>query len=114
MKKNVAISLLFSLLASTAAAQFTGPSTTGKATSVAQVSAVRPGSYVSVTGNIVAHQREKYYTFRDETGEIRVEIESSVWQNRQIGPEIKVRLLGEVEQGSSGRYLSVKSLDVVK
>lgn len=76
MKKNVAISLLFSLLASTAAAQFTGPSTTGKATSVAQVSAVRPGSYVSVTGNIVAHQREKYYTFRDETGEIRVEIEN--------------------------------------
>jgi len=114
MKKNAAVFVLFSLLASTAAAQFTGPGATGRTTSVAQVGAVRLGSYVTVTGNVVAHQRQNYYTFRDGTGEIRVEIENSVWQNRQIGPETKVRLLAEVDQGIAGRYLWVKSLDVVK
>jgi len=66
-----------------------------------------------VTGNIVAHQREDYFTFRDRTGEIRVEIGSSVWQNRKIDPETRVRLLGEIDSGPAGRYLYVKSLTVV-
>jgi len=114
MMKKAVVVVLFSLLASTAAAQFTGPGATGSATSVAQVSAARLGSYVTVTGHIVAHQREDYYTFRDQTGEIRVEIERSVWQNRQIGPETKVRLRAEVDRGYTGRYLWVESLEVVK
>jgi len=114
MKKKAVVFVLLSLLASTAAAQFTGPGATGSATSVAQVGAVRLGSYVTVTGNIVAHQREDYYTFRDESGEIRVEIEKSVWQNRQVGPETKVRLRAEVDWGIAGRYLWVESLEVVK
>jgi len=80
---------------------------------VAQVAKARLGSYVIVTGNIVAHQREDYFTFRDRTGEIRVEIGSSVWQNRKIDPETRVRLLGEIDSGPAGRYLWVKSLTVV-
>jgi len=113
MKKTVAF-FLASLIASTATAQFTGPSATGRTISVGQVSAARLGSYVAVTGHVVAHQRQDYFTFRDGTGEIRVEIENSVWQNRQIGPETKVRLLAEVDQGTAGRYLWVKSLEIVK
>jgi len=113
MMKTIAF-LLFSLLASTATAQFTGPGAAGQTRSVAQVDAVRLGSYVTVTGHVVAHQRQNYFTFRDGTGEIRVEIDNSVWQNRQIGPETKVRLLAEVDQGIAGRYLWVKSLEIVK
>jgi uncharacterized protein (TIGR00156 family) len=113
MKKTV-IFLLFSLLAATATAQFSGPSATGGTSSVAQVQTVRLGSYVTVTGHVVAHQRKDYYTFRDGTGEIRVEIDNSVWQNRPVGPETKVRLLAEVDQGIAGRYLWVKSLEIVE
>jgi uncharacterized protein (TIGR00156 family) len=102
--------LLFSLLASNAMAQFTGPSATGRPSTIEQVRQARLGTYVTVTGHIVAHQRQNYFTFRDATGEIRVEIESPVWQNRQIGPETKVRLLAEIDQGIAGRYLWVKSL----
>jgi len=112
MKKTLAV-LFFATLASTATAQFTGPSATGRISTVAQVGAARLGSYITVTGHIVAHQRQDYFTFRDGTGEIRVEIDNSVWQNRQIGPEIKVRLLAEVDRGVTGRYLYVKSLEVV-
>ncbi len=111
--KKIFFSLLFTLLASTAFAQFTGPSATGPTSTVAQVSKARLGSYITVTGRIVAHQRQDYFTFRDGTGEIRVEIDNSVWQNRQIGPETKVRLLTEVGQSVAGRYLWVKSLEVV-
>ena len=111
--KKIVVFLLFSLLASTAIAQFTGPSATGRTSTVAQVGKARLGSYVTVTGRIVAHQRQDYFTFRDGTGEIRVEIDNSVWQNRQIGPETKVRLLAEIGRGVTGRYLWVKSLEVV-
>ena len=101
------------LLASNAIAQFSGPSATGRATTVQQAREARVGSYVTVTGHIVNHQRGDYFTFRDATGEIRVEIESNVWQNRKVEPETKVRLLAEVDRGFAGRYLWVKSLDIV-
>ncbi len=41
----------------------------------------RFGAYITLTGKIVAHIREEYYLFRDETGEIRVEIENEFWRN---------------------------------
>jgi uncharacterized protein YdeI (BOF family) len=39
-----------------------------------QPKAARLGSHVSLSGKIVAHQRENQFTFRDSSGEIRVEI----------------------------------------
>lgn len=112
--KKVFVFLLFSLLAAIASAQFAGPGSTGRTSTVAQIGQARLGSYVTVTGHIVAHQRDDYFTFRDATGEIRVEIENSVWQNRKIVPETKVRLLAEVDRGFAGRYLWVKSLEIVQ
>ena len=112
--KKTAVFLVLSLLATTATAQFTGPAAKGRTSTVAEVGAGRLGSYITVTGHIVGHQRGDYFTFRDKTGEIRVEIEDSVWQNRQIGPETRVRLLAEVDRGFAGRYLWVKSLEVVQ
>lgn len=111
---KILVSLLLSLLTLNATAQFTGPSETGRETTVAQISDERLGRYVTVTGHIIAHQREDYYIFRDGTGEIRVEIENNVWQNRKIGPETKVRLRAQVDRGLAGRYLWVESLQVVE
>jgi uncharacterized protein (TIGR00156 family) len=110
---RVATLLAACLLASNAIAQFSGPSAPGRSVSVQQARDARLGSYVTVTGNIVNHMREEYYTFRDASGEIRVEIASGVWQNRKVEPGTKVRLLAEVDSGFAGRYLYVKSLEVL-
>lgn len=99
--------------ASPALAQFSGPSQTNQPTTVQQVADARLGSYVTLSGRIVAHQGEDYYTFRDATGEMRVEIESEVWRNREVDPDTDVRLSGEVDRNRRGRYLSVDSLEVV-
>ena len=101
------------LSASAAMAQFTGPSASGPPTTVSAVGNARIGSYVTLTGHVVNHQRSDYFTFRDETGEIRVEIGSNVWNGRKVGPNDKVRLLGEVDRGPAGRYVWVKSLEVL-
>jgi len=99
--------------AGAARAQFTGPSAAGRPSRVADLPQARLGSYVTVTGHVVAHLRGDYYTFRDSSGEIRVEIESPVWQGRAVSPQTKVRLLGEVDSGPAGRYLWIKQLQTV-
>jgi uncharacterized protein (TIGR00156 family) len=111
--KKLFVFLAFALMTATAAAQFTGPGATGRTSTVAEVADARLGSYVTLTGNVVAHQREDYFTFRDATGEIRVEIGSQQWQGQKVSPETRVELLGEIERGQSGRYVWVKSLKVL-
>jgi uncharacterized protein (TIGR00156 family) len=114
MRRLLQIVCLVALSAITpAAAQFIGPGATGAQVTAAEASASRPGTYVTLVGNIVAHLREDYYTFRDASGEIRVEIAAGVFGNRQVAPDTRVRLLGEVDNGRSGRYVWVKALDLV-
>nr|WP_207188055.1 NirD/YgiW/YdeI family stress tolerance protein [Thiorhodovibrio winogradskyi] len=101
------------LLSSTAFAQFTGPAASGRVSTVEDARKAPVDTYVTVTGNILSHLREDYYTFRDQTGEVRVEIEPPVWQNRKIGPDTKVRLVAEVDRNASGTiYLWVESLQI--
>jgi uncharacterized protein (TIGR00156 family) len=116
MKKTTLITIclgLFLCFASVSFAQFTGPSISGRESTVGQISNTSVGSYVILTGHIIAHQRDEYFTFRDKTGTIRVEIDNRVWQGREISSETRVRLMGEVDRGLSGRYIWVKSLDVI-
>ena len=113
MRTFLALTLVWLLLPSNAVAQFTGSTTTGQTSTVAQARDARVDTYVTVTGNIVAHLREDYYTFRDNTGDIRVEIGSRVWRNREVGPDTTVRLLAEVDRNAAGTvYLWVKSLEI--
>ncbi len=114
MNKVLSIVMLSGLLfVVNASANFTGPSVTGRASTVQQAMNVRVGSYITLTGHIVAHQRENYFTFRDDSGTLRVEIDDSVWGGREVNPQTRVRLMGEVDTGRAGRYLWVKSLDVL-
>lgn len=114
MRRRLVLTLVSFLLPATAMAQFTGSTTTGESSTVAQARNARVDTYVTVTGNIVAHLREDYYTFRDNTGEIRVEIEPRVWRNREVGPDTTVRLLAEVDRNAAGTvYLWVQSLEIV-
>jgi uncharacterized protein (TIGR00156 family) len=114
MKKIAFLLFFLTLNSAPSLAQFTGPSVAGQISTVNQISQLRLGSYVTLNGAIINHQRGDYFTFKDASGEIRIEIENSVWQGREVSPETKVRILAEVDQGPSGRYLWVKSLDIVK
>jgi uncharacterized protein (TIGR00156 family) len=115
MKRYLPLAIMCLMLSTTSFAQFTGPSATGRVSTVEQARNAPIDTYVSVTGNVVAHLREDYYTFRDATGEIRVEIEPTVWRGRKIGPETEVRLVAEVDRNAAGTiYLWVDSLEIVE
>jgi uncharacterized protein (TIGR00156 family) len=104
---------LCAALALPALAQFTGPGAQGTTGTVADAQDARPGSYITLEGSIVAHLREDYYRFADDTGEIRVEIPAETFAGRQVGPETRLRLRGEVDMGVRGRYVWVESLTIL-
>ena len=56
----IAAALVVAMLAEPLAAQFVGPTSRGQEVTVAEVRDMRLGSYVSVTGNILARQRDDY------------------------------------------------------
>lgn len=114
LSKIASVVLCVAALGNTPAlAQFSGPSPTAKTATVAQAKNAQVNSYVTVTGNLINHLRGDYYTFRDASGEMRVEIESTVFNNRKVDPDTKVRLQAEVDRSAAGIYLWVKTLDIV-
>lgn len=114
IRRFSAPALALLLAAGAAQAEFTGPSARGQEVTVAAATAARPGTYVTMTGSVVSHLREDYYLFRDASGEVRVEIADGVWGGRQVGPDMRVRLVGEVDRGGGGAvYVWIKSLDIV-
>jgi uncharacterized protein (TIGR00156 family) len=95
-------------------AQFTGPVADRAQLTVEQAREARVGTYAVVTGQIINQLREDYYTFQDDTGDIRIEIASSLWNNREVSPQTAVRLYVEVDSNLFGRrYLWVESLEVL-
>jgi uncharacterized protein (TIGR00156 family) len=114
MKLILAFVLAVLHIPGAANAQFTGPVVDRAELTVDEVREVRVGTYAVVTGQIINRIREDYYTFRDDTGEIRVEIEPNIWKNRSVGPETTVRLFVEVDSNMVGRrYLWVESMEIV-
>lgn len=114
MQKRLAIAAVLTALFSLPTyAQFEGPSATGRATTVANaMQNARVGSYVTLTGNIVEHLREEYFTFRDGSGSIRVEVPANVFRGQKVTPTTTVRITGELDRSFAGRYVYVTSLEV--
>ena len=102
-------------LVTPAAAQFVGPGPgpTVTVTTVAEVANARLDSDVTVVGHIVGSLGNGYYTFRDDTGEIRVEIDRDVWRRREVTGDMRLQLTGEVERDRRGRYLDIDELIIL-
>ncbi|MDR0302544.1 MAG: NirD/YgiW/YdeI family stress tolerance protein [Treponema sp.] len=68
-------------------------------------------SWVIVSGNLVnTLPGGKYYTFRDFSGEITVEIEPKVWRGLSVGPSDKVMIGGEIEVKKGQVSIEVKTI----
>ena len=115
MYLKLIVTLVVIFVPVTSLAQFTGPVAERTELTVEQALEARVGTYAVVTGQIINQIREDYYTFRDGTGDIRIEIAPNVWNNQEVTPQTTVRLHVEVDTNLFGRrYLWVESLEVVE
>lgn len=78
---------------------------------VTQAAEARSDTPAILTGKIIGHRRDEYYSFMDDTGTITVEIPRVTFRRCQMTP---VRLTGGVGRGLSGRYIDLDRLEVLE
>ncbi len=113
MRKLILATILASSCAlgsSVAFAQFSGPSSAGgfvgkgvpnldteQVISVKEAVDLRDDSKVVLEGNIVEQVGKKKYLFKDDSGEVIVEIDHDKWRGVTVTPEDRVIIYGEVD-----------------
>ena len=119
MKKKLffAFLILSAAIGITAYVQAQGFVGSSAQTTVAEAQRMRDGSQVVLTGHIVRNIRSEYYLFRDNTGEIRVEIPRRVWAGISVTENDLVEIRGEVERDwyrFFRRTIDVHSIRIVR
>ena len=101
--------LLLNCLSVYAQEGFIGPNASGTNTrqfyqpvTVSQIFTLHHNSQITLTGNLINSPRRNYYTFRDATGEIIVEIERKYWGGLSVGPNDRVQIFAELERKRNG------------
>ncbi|PEN11481.1 hypothetical protein CRI94_15730 [Longibacter salinarum] len=79
-------------------AQYTGPGASPSPSTVAQVlEDPQDDQQVTLRGTILEQLSTEKYMFSDETGQIRIEIESDDFPKHEIGADTRIEISGEVE-----------------
>ena len=115
MKKLIALTATLALSTS-AFAGFQGNSSNSGSSSAQNVSTVAQAkkayddTYVSLSGYIVNKVGDEKYTFKDSTGQIRVEIDDDIWNGLQASPKTKVKIYGQVDKDDGKIEIDVKRI----
>ncbi|PZP39969.1 MAG: hypothetical protein DI585_02500 [Pseudomonas fluorescens] len=98
MKKFMFATALMTVVAAGAYAQYAGPTSTVAITSVKQILAKPIDDHpVMIEGYVTKKLGGEEYTFADETGEIRAEIDDKLFIGLTIDDKTRVQVIGEVD-----------------
>lgn len=56
------------------------------------------GASVSLRGNLISHQGEDRYVFRDKSGEVNVVIPAAVFDGREVQPDQMINISGSLDK----------------
>jgi uncharacterized protein (TIGR00156 family) len=112
MKRILVALFLSAFLATSASAQFVGPSRAKQFSTIEQARTARRGQDVTLEGYVFKHLRGTYYIFRDATGEMRTEINRHLWRNRKVTSKTPVRLIGKVDRDVRELYVRAVRLEI--
>lgn len=89
---------------------FQGPMAQAQVSTVAEARKARDDAPVTLTGHIVQRMPhdDDDYLFRDDTGEIVVDIDHKVFRGQSVTPQTQVRISGEVDQ----EFMEATTIDV--
>ena len=93
---------------------YVGPSSAALVTVKQLLADGKDDQYARLQGKIVSHDREKKYTFADDTGSMQVEISPKRFPPDQpIGTEQRVEISGKLDKGWRKSEFDVKELRVL-
>ena len=108
-------SLLILLVLSTGTyAGFEGPGATTKLSTVKSIGGARDDTKVTLQGSLIKQIKEEHYIFKDETGEIEVEIDDAAFKGQKVTTKTKIRIIGEVDKDWGDMTVEVEYLEIIK
>jgi uncharacterized protein (TIGR00156 family) len=123
MKKYISLGFILLLLTVTVHGQgFTGhggrtnytqdqPVMVSQSITVSEAKNLPGDSWVILIGNIInAMPRDRYYTFRDSSGEITIEIDWKVWRGLSFNVSDRVEICGEVKKNRRQILIEVNAI----
>lgn len=112
MKKTILTLLVACSMITPAFAAFNGPATAAVNT-VKQANDAADDSAVLLTGNIIESIGNETYLFKDETGQIQIEIDDEDWMGVDVTPNDRVMIRGEVDSEWSTHKIDVDSVQKI-
>ena len=83
-------------------AGFVGKGNSTKINTVVKVKYAEDGQLIILTGHIVEKIGDQSYLFKDDTGEIKVQIDNYLWGNIEVKSDTLIRIYGELGNGNLG------------
>ncbi|KAF0813773.1 hypothetical protein IGB42_01452 [Andreprevotia sp. IGB-42] len=112
---NKIIGLIAVLTMGVAAAAYVGPGGAKTATLTAvEAAKAADDTAVALEGRIIRKIDKDHYEFQDASGTIRIEVDQKNWPAGDIGPDTRVRLTGEVDQGWRGVDVDVDVVEILR
>jgi len=110
------IAALFTIfaLSTSAFAGFDGPGATSRLVTVPSISEMRDDTKVTIEGYLIKQIREEHYIFKDNSGEIEVEIDDEDFRGAKVTPKTKVRIVGEVDKDWNSITVDVDYLEILE
>ncbi|MEJ1164073.1 NirD/YgiW/YdeI family stress tolerance protein [Variovorax sp. CCNWLW186] len=111
----IGVSLVLALPLSPALAQYAGPSTVQRMTVKQLLDTGKDDQHATLRGFIVSHDGGEHYTFADDTGRMKVEIDAKHFPpGVKIDDKVRVEISGEFDKDLVGNKaeLDVKRLSV--
>jgi uncharacterized protein (TIGR00156 family) len=114
MMRLLLLSLIVLGAVVSARAAFEGPGATPAVTRAAQVAGAPDDASCVLEGFIVEKLGSEMYRFRDDSGEVRAEIDDDLFKGTTVTPSTRVRLTGKVDRHRFKEPdVEVKSLEVL-
>ena len=115
--KRAALALGMSLAMSAAFAQYAGPSSVPAMTVKQLLDTGKDDQHATLRGFLVSHDGGEHYTFADDTGRMKVEIDAKHFPpGVKIDDKVRVELTGEFDKDrlTGKTELDVKRLSVLR
>jgi len=109
--------ILVLVLSFPAYAAFSGPSTVASVTTVAQAKKAADDTACVIVGNVIMKSTgsDERYIFKDSTGQITAEIDIEIFAGREVNPNTKIRITGEIDKDMMGpAEIDVQFFEIIK